>query len=98
MLTSSGFPWTTGRVVISRPTPLGSAEVFTLTGLDARSNGVGTLSLVSGSLADRTINGPEANRGWMRLVLPEPSGSLSCAAALAGLLSLHALLRRRSGR
>ena len=58
--------------------------------------GGGTLSLVSGALSNRAISGPNANRGWMRLVLPEPKAALGAGAALAALAVCHALARRRT--
>jgi sugar lactone lactonase YvrE len=94
--TSAGFPWTTGRVQISAPSAAGLPEVFTLTGMDSRVNGVGTLSLVSGSLSNRADTGPNANRGWLRLNVPEPGALVGAAAALGTLAACHFLARRRA--
>jgi hypothetical protein len=96
MATSAGFPWTTGMITISQPSALGAPEVFTLTGMDQRVNGIGTISLVSGALSQRTLSGPNANRSWARYTLPEPGAVLGAAAALAVLGVCHGLVRRRS--
>jgi len=96
MATSEGFPWTTGMLTISQPAAKGSPEVFTLTGMDSRVGGVGTISLVAGALSDRVTTGPNANRSWARYTLPEPGAVLGAAAALAMLGVCHGLVRRRS--
>ena len=83
-----GGPWTTGKVVITAvslpDTP--PTEVFTLTGSDNRVGGLGTLSLVSGAASNRTVTGPNGNRGWMNLslvrALPRPVPGLSTGAVL----------------
>jgi hypothetical protein len=89
--TSYGGPWTTGQLTVVQPTALGGAETFTLTGSDARGAGIGNISLVAGGLSSRAVSGPNANRGWLILTVPEPGSTLSLAAGLA----LLALLRRR---
>jgi hypothetical protein len=97
MATSVGFPWTTGKVVLSQPSALAAFEKFTVTGKDSRSAmGVGTISLVSGALSNRKLSGPNANKSWARYTLPEPGVALGAAAALAALALGHALARRRS--
>jgi hypothetical protein len=96
MATSAGFPWTTGRIELSQSMALLTPEAFTLTGMDSRMGGVGTLSLVSGALSNRTLSGPNANRSWARYTLPEPGAVLGAAAALAVLGICHGLVRRRS--
>jgi hypothetical protein len=98
MGTSFGFPWTTGMVTISAPAALGSAEKFFLTGMDSRVNGVGTISLVSGALSTRAFTSTNANRGWLRLTVPEPGALIGAAAALAALAVVHHLARRRAKR
>jgi len=91
---SKGFPWTTGLISLSAPaTP---PERFWLSGSDMRVNGVGNISLVSGSLSDRALSGPNANRGWLTLSLPEPTAALGAAAAIGMLGLCHGLVRRRS--
>ena len=96
--TSFGFPWTTGRVIVSQPSAIGSYEVFTITGMDSRVNGFGTISLVSGALSTRKFSGPNANRAWLRLTMPEPGAMIGAIAALATLAACHAVTRkRRSG-
>jgi hypothetical protein len=95
---SSGFPWTTGKVTISAPSAFGIPERFTLTGMDSRVNGVGTISLVSGALSKRTITAANANRGWLRLTVPEPGALVGAAAALGTLAACHFLMRRRARR
>jgi hypothetical protein len=96
MATSAGFPWTTGMLTISQPSAAGTPEVFTITGMDTRMGGVGTISMVSGSLSDRVTSGANSNRGWARYTLPEPGAVLGAAAALAMLGVCHGLVRRRS--
>jgi len=97
MATSVGFPWTTGKVVLSQPSALAAFEKFTITGKDARTAmGGGTISLVSGALSDRKISGPNANKSWARYTLPEPGTALAAATALGALGIAHALARRRS--
>ena len=72
-------------------------------GGDARIDGKGTISLVSGAISNRQVSGPNANRGWIRLNLmrsPEPGvPALSpvALAATAGLMLLAAgyAMRRR---
>jgi hypothetical protein len=95
MATSAGFPWTTGMITLSQPTAAGTPEVFTLTGMDDRMGGVGTISLVSGALSDRVASGPNSNRSWARYTLPEPGAVLGAAAALVVLGVCHGLVRRR---
>jgi hypothetical protein len=96
MVTSSGFPWTTGMLTISAPTAVGGKELLTLTGMDSRINGVGTLSLVSGALSTRTRTGANANRGWLQINLPEPPAAIGAAAALGALVLIHSLVARRT--
>jgi len=96
MATSAGFPWTTGMITISNPSAAGTPEVFTITGMDSRVMGVGTISLVSGALSNRKSSGPNSNRSWARYTLPEPGAVLGAAAALAVLGVCHGLVRRRS--
>jgi hypothetical protein len=93
--TSFGFPWTTGRITISASGALGSQEQFTITGMDSRVNGAGTISLVSGALSVRKLTGTNASRGWLRLELPEPAPALGAAAALVALAACHGIARRR---
>jgi len=101
--TSYGGPWTTGVLTVSQPAALGSAELFVLSGSDARVNGVGSISLVSGSVSDRGVSGPNANRGWLNIQLGvaeivTPSMSGPGLAAVFGLLALaggYAIWRRR---
>jgi hypothetical protein len=96
MATSVGFPWTTGKIVLSQPSAFAAFEKFTITGKDSRTAmGVGTLSLVSGALSDRTVSGPNSNKSWMRVTLPEPGAVLGAVAALASLGICHEVMRRR---
>jgi hypothetical protein len=93
--TSAGLPWTTGRVIVSSPEALGYYERFTLTGKDSRMSGIGTISLVSGGLANRTVSGPNGTRAWLRLTVPEPDSAVGSVVALAVLALCHAWARRR---
>jgi hypothetical protein len=93
--TSAGFPWTTGMITLSQPSAAGTPEVFTITGMDSRMGGIGTIALVSGALSNRKTTGPNANRGWMRFSLPEPGAMLGAVAALATLAVCHRLATRR---
>jgi hypothetical protein len=91
---SKGFPWTTGLITISQPAAA-PPEIFFLSGTDMRVAGVGNLSMVSGALSTRALSGPNANRGWVSLNLPEPTMALGAAGALGVLALCHALVRRR---
>ena len=93
MATAAGFPWTTGMITLSQLNAPVTPEVFTITGMDHRVNGLGTISLVSGALSNRALTGASANRGWMRIAMPEPSQGLGACAALAALALCHRLAR-----
>jgi hypothetical protein len=92
---SKGYPWTTGLITVSQPAAA-PAEIFFLSGTDMRVAGVGNVSLVSGALSTRLLSGPNANRGWLSLNLPEPTAALGSVAALAMLGLCHGVVRRRS--
>jgi hypothetical protein len=97
MAVSVGFPWTTGALELEQSTAQGSPEKFKITGDDGRNAfGTGTLSLVAGALSNRQLSGENANRGWARYVLPEPTAVLGAGAALAVLALCHALVRRQN--
>jgi hypothetical protein len=95
---SKGYPWTTGLITIAAPAGAAGnpAETFYLSGTDMRVAGVGNVSLVSGALSRRQLSGPNANRGWVSLTIPEPTAALGAAGALGMLGLCHALVRRRS--
>src|SRR5262245_37075413 len=96
MAASTGYPWTTGMLTIAAPA--GPAfEIFMITGMDSRVNGVGAIQLASGRLSRRTITGPNANRAWLRLNIPEPSATLGTLGALGMLALCHALARGSRG-
>jgi len=102
MATSQAGPWTTGQIIITNMNAAPTPEVFTISGMDDRTNaGGGTIQMVSGSVSDRALSGPNGNRGWVRLELQPvfgvPSMSRLGLAATAGLLLLTAgyALRRR---
>jgi len=96
MATSNGFPWTAGVLTLSAPSAA-PAEKFTLSGTDLRNaSGVGTIQMVAGSLSTRNLSGPNANRGWVRLVIANgnplvPALSTWGRAAAAGFIALVAL-------
>jgi hypothetical protein len=96
MATSTGYPWTTGMIVLSVPGAFGAPEKFTITGMDTRVSGVGAIQLVSATLSRRMTSGPNGNRAWLRLNIPEPSAVLGAASGLGMLALCHALARRRS--
>ena len=94
--TSFGFPATTGMLTISVPGAFGSPEIFVRTGNDTRNaNGSGIVMLVSGTLSNRSLSGPNANRGWSVLEIPEPGVLAAGSSALAMLAGCHWLIRRR---
>jgi hypothetical protein len=96
MASSTGYPWTTGMIVVSAPMAGGVGEKFTLSGMDTRVGGVGAIQLVTGTLSRRSLSGPNANRAWLRLNVPEPSATLGAACGFAMLALCHGLARRRS--
>jgi hypothetical protein len=70
---STGFFWTTGRLALHATGAVGTPEHWVISGSDMRTaGGAGTVSLVSGSLSLRMSSGPNANRGWVVLVLSDP--------------------------
>jgi hypothetical protein len=94
---SFGFPATTGRLTISQSENLGPPEVFIRVGTDARdADGNGVVALVSGSVSERSISGPNSNRTWVTLEIPEPSAIMAASAGLFALFGCHRLVRRRS--
>jgi hypothetical protein len=96
--TSFAGPWTTGMLTVSVTNAAGNPEIFVRTGHDKRNaSGVGGIQLISGSVSARTISGPNANRGWITLTIPEPSTALGALGALLALaVCHHGLVRRRS--
>jgi hypothetical protein len=64
-----GGPWTTGQLTVVQ-TKASPTEIFTLSGSDGRApTGIGPISLVAGGLSNRARSGPNANRGWLNLVV-----------------------------
>jgi hypothetical protein len=96
MAASTGYPWTTGMLTLAAPAAPGGGELFMITGMDTRVGGVGAIQLVSGTLSRRGVTGPNANRAWLRLAVPEPSATLGALGALGMLALCHGLARRRS--
>jgi len=91
MASSHNGPWTTGQIVISQPAAV-PPEIFTITGADLRAaNGSGTIQMVAGSLSARVTSGPNANRGWVRLILGPPITSVPSMSVL-GLATTVALM------
>jgi hypothetical protein len=92
MATSTGFFWTTGMVAVRAPGAAGTPEHFFLSGADNRTaGGAGTVSMVSGSLSLRLASGPNANRGWVRLVLSDPDKVPSISDAGLAVLTVMLL-------
>ena len=96
MAASTGYPWTTGMLTVAAPAAGGGGEIFMLSGMDSRVNGVGVIQLVSGTLSRRTVTGPNANRAWLQINVPEPGVTLGALGALGMLALCHGLARRRS--
>jgi hypothetical protein len=105
MATSAGFPFTVGQIQIKAPNALGAPETFTISGADNRTaGGAGTIQLVAGSLSDRVLSGPNANRGWISLTL-SPSQAVPTmnewariiTIGLMGLLTVGFFVARRRG-
>lgn len=97
MVTSDqGFPWTTGFITVSQPNAV-PPEVFYLSGTDTRGAkpGFGNISMVSSTLSTRALSGPNSNRSWVSLTLPEPTAMAGAAGALFMLGACHSLIRRR---
>ncbi len=104
--TGWGGPWTTGMLTASNPSAI-PPEKFTLTGSDGRAagSGTGSLSLVAGGFSQRSITGPNANRGWLNFTVGAEIGQIPMLPAygVAALVALMALsgayaLRRRWNR
>jgi hypothetical protein len=97
VLAEKGFPWTTGQAIISAANAV-PKEVFTITGGDTRPGGVGpgNIQMVTGTVSDRTLSKPNANRGWVSLTLPEPAAMLGVTGAFLMLGLCNTVARRRS--
>jgi hypothetical protein len=95
--TSWGFPLTTGRLTISVTQNVGSGpETFIRTGGDHRAvDGEGVVTMVAGSVSARSISGPNGNRGWATIYVPEPVRVECAAAAILTLFGLSQWSRRR---
>jgi hypothetical protein len=97
--TSHGGPWTTGMLSLTNTAAV-PPEIFTLSGSDNRVNGIGTISLVSGTMSARTLSGPNANRGWLSITVGETTPALgtwgigALAVVLAGVAARR--LRKRA--
>ncbi len=102
MASSWGYPHTTGVITLSAPLAAGAPEVWVISGYHNRdAAGEGMIQLVSGSLSLRSLTGPNANRGWVRLNLVKnelvPALSPAGLATVAGLMLLaggYAMRRR----
>lgn len=101
--TSWGGPWTTGMITASAMQAV-PPELFQLTGMDARASGTGTgmLSLVAGGFSQRSISGPNANRGWLNMTIGTatshvplmPAYGVAALVALTAASGAYALRRR----
>ena len=93
MANSQPGPNTTGQVVIANPAALGGPETFTLSGRDLRTaGGNGTIQMVAGSVSSRMASGPNANRGWVRLVLGTFDADEVPSMSLVGMATTVALI------
>ncbi len=93
MANSQPGPNTTGQIVIANPAALGGGETFTLEGRDLRTaGGNGTIKLVAGSVSSRMASGPNANRGWVRLVLGTFNPDAVPSMSLVGMATTVALI------
>jgi hypothetical protein len=93
MANSQPGPNTTGQIVIANPAALGGPETFTLSGRDLRTaGGNGTIQMVAGSVSSRMASGPNANRGWVRLVLGTFNPNLVPSMSLVGMATTVALI------
>ncbi len=93
MAHSQPGPYTTGQIVIANTTPFGSLEIFTLSGRDLRTaGGNGTIQMVAGSVSSRMFTGPNANRGWVRLVLGTFDADEVPSMSLVGMATTVALI------
>jgi hypothetical protein len=97
--TSWGLPFTTGRMTISVTQNAGAPtqqEIFSRTGGDQRTaGGQGIVVMVAGAVSARSISGPNGDRRWLTLNVPEPSALGAGAAGFLALLGCHAIARRR---
>ena len=85
--------WTTGMLTVSL-TGLGATVLIT-TGSDNRNAaGSGAISLVAGSITQRSLVGPTGGAGWMNLLVPEPGPAISTLVALTTLALCHRATRR----
>jgi hypothetical protein len=90
--TSTGGPFTTGKLVISNPAA-SPAEKFTIEGRDLRgASGNGTIQMVAGSLSTRVLSGANANRGWVQLTLGTLDQSEVPSMSLFGLATTVTLI------
>jgi hypothetical protein len=98
--TSYGVPYGTGRLTISVTANEGApttVETFVRTGNDQRTlGGEGLVVMVGGAVSARSISGPNADRRWLTLNVPEPGSLAAGAAGIFALLGCHAWARRRS--
>lgn len=101
VLSDKGNPWTTGLITVAAPNAVGAPETFFLSGTDTRTDGggnqvgSGNISMVSGTMSNRTLSGPNSNRAWVSLTLPEPTAMAGAAGALLMLGVCHNMVRRR---
>ena len=102
---NTGFPFTTGTVLVQQTTNVPGNSFFTIAGSDARTpKGIGNITLVAGGLAERTNNAnPGGSAGGsvdvISITISEKTPSMSAAgfaaAALLMVLGAGYALRRR---
>ena len=92
---NTGFPWTTGMLVVSEPggvTTMDKAETYTLTGYDNRTpGGRGNISLVAGGISKRLVSG-QTFVSADTVTMDISSGQLTPALSAAGVAAVASLL------